>query len=95
MKLKKLILPLVMVASFMMYSQENETKAFYHGKISSVEYVPSIISRPNDILSPYNSKLKGKDKRASLLGSRAIVDKDPQTQNDYYVMNRHELEQSI
>ncbi|MEW7280660.1 GEVED domain-containing protein [Aquimarina sp. 2201CG1-2-11] len=95
MELKKIILPLVMVASFMVHSQENETKAFYHGKISSVEYIPSIISRPNDVLSPDDSKLKGKDKRSSLLGSRVVIGKDPQTQNDYYVMNRHEMEQSV
>ncbi|MEW7280661.1 GEVED domain-containing protein [Aquimarina sp. 2201CG1-2-11] len=93
MKLKKIVLPLVMVASFMVHSQKKEAKAFYHGQISSVEYVPSIVSRPNDLQAPDYLPKEVKDKRS--LGHQIVAGKDPQTDNDYFVKNRHQMEQSV
>ena len=92
MKHKHLLLPLLFVISFMTYAQENQNKAFYHGKISSVEYVQSMASRPNDLIPPDNSVREAKDKRS--LGNQIVSGNDPQTTNDYYIINRHEMEQS-
>ncbi|WP_345027274.1 GEVED domain-containing protein, partial [Flavivirga jejuensis] len=92
MKHKYLLLPLLFVFSFMAYAQENQNKAFYHGKISSVEHVSSMLSRPHDLTSPDNSFKEAKDKRS--LGNQIISGKDPQTTNDYYLINKHEEEQS-
>ncbi|MDD7884378.1 GEVED domain-containing protein [Flavivirga sp. 57AJ16] len=93
MKHKHLLLPLLFVISFMTHAQEDQNKAFYHGKISSVEYISSIASRPNDLISPDNSVREAKDKRS--LGNQIVSGKDPQTTNDYYVRNKHKKEQSV
>ncbi len=93
MKHKNLLLPLLFVMSLMTYSQQGSTKATYQGKISSVEHVPSMLSRPNDLVPPDNSVREAKDKRS--LGSQIISGKDPQTANDYFIRNRHEEEQSV
>ncbi|WP_106794828.1 GEVED domain-containing protein [Aquimarina sp. Aq78] len=94
MKLKNLLLlPLLFAVSFMTRAQENDTKAFYHGKISSVEYVSSLESRPNDLTPPDNSVREAKDKKS--LGNQIVSGKDPQTKNDYFVRNKHEKEQSM
>ncbi len=87
------LLPVLLFAAYVANSQEQSTKAFYHGKISSVEYVSSIESRPNDLIPPDNSVREAKDKRS--LGNQIVSGKDPQTKNDYYVMNKHEQEQSV
>ncbi len=93
MKQKHLLLPLLFVISFMAYTQENQNKAFYHGKISSVEHVSSMALRPNDLIPPDNSVREAKDKRS--LGNQVVSGKDPQTENDYYLRNKHESEQSM
>uniref|UniRef100_UPI001364594C fibronectin type III domain-containing protein n=1 Tax=Aquimarina megaterium TaxID=1443666 RepID=UPI001364594C len=86
-------LALLLVFSMMTYGQQNENKAFYHGKISSVEYVSPMSSRPQDLLPPDNSFKEAKDKRS--LGNMVVSGKDPQTTNDYYVKNRHQKSASM
>lgn len=77
-----------------MNAQENvEAKAIYHGKISSVEYVSSLLSRPNDLVPSDNSSKEAKDKRS--IANQIVAGKDPQTQDDYFVRNRNEKEQSV
>ena len=95
MKLKNYFSALLLILfSFAAFAQENvSTKANYFGKISSVEYVSSMESRPNDLIPSDNSIKEAKDKRS--YGNQIVVGKDRQTEDDYFVRNRHEMEQSI
>ncbi|GGG15829.1 hypothetical protein GCM10011344_15520 [Dokdonia pacifica] len=93
MKFKLLFLVLC-VLPFLSYGQiEDKEKPFFQGKISSVEYVSSLLSRPNDLVAPDNSVKEAKDKRS--LAPQIVQGKDPQVENDYFVRNRHEMEQSV
>lgn len=92
MKVKLLLL--LCSFSFISYGQiDKETKPFFQGKISSVEYVSSLSSRPGDLIPSNNSIKEAKDKRS--LAPQIVEGKDPQTENDYFVRNRHEMEQSV
>ncbi|MBQ4802099.1 T9SS type A sorting domain-containing protein [Aquimarina sp. MMG015] len=93
MNLKLKLLTAFLVVSFMTQAQQTGTKAFYHGKVSSVEYVSSIASRPNDLIAPDNSVREAKDKRS--LGNQITSGKDPQTENDYFFRNKNKMEQSV
>ncbi|WP_108804197.1 GEVED domain-containing protein [Aquimarina sp. Aq107] len=93
MNLKLKLLTVFLVVSFMTQAQQTGTKAFYHGKVSSVEYVSSIASRPNDLIAPDNSVREAKDKRS--LGNQITSGKDPQTENDYFFRNKNKMEQSV
>ncbi|WP_299180012.1 GEVED domain-containing protein [uncultured Aquimarina sp.] len=93
MNLKIKLLTVFLVVSFMTQAQQTGTKAFYHGKVSSVEYVSSIASRPNDLIAPDNSVREAKDKRS--LGNQITSGKDPQTENDYFFRNKNKMEQSV
>ena len=66
---------------------------FIKGKISSVEYVSAMTSRPNDLISSDNSTKEAKDKRS--LTNQIVIGKDPQVEDDYFVRNKHEMEQSV
>lgn len=93
MKIKSLLL-LLCFFSMMSYGQvDDKTKPFYEGKISSVEYVSSLSSRPNDLIPSNNSTKEAKDKRS--LAAQIVQGKDPQTEDDYFVRNKHEMEQSV
>ncbi len=94
MKTKLFILTfLAITLSFGISAQENvEMKANTHSKVSSVEYVTSLMSRPNDLVPPDDTPREAKDKRS--LATRMVIGNDPQTEDDYYVRNRHEMEQS-
>ncbi len=94
-KNKLLFLAFLSCASpFALHAQNNaEAKASYHGTVSSVEYVPSMASRPGDLIPSDNSFREAKDKRS--LPHQIIRGKDPQTKDDYFVRNRHEKEQSM
>lgn len=84
----------VLLGAFSTIAQENkEMKANFVGSISSVEYVSSMLSRPNDLLPADNSLREAKDKRS--LANQIVKGQDPQTEDDYYVRNRHEMEQSV
>ncbi|MCB0643530.1 MAG: fibronectin type III domain-containing protein, partial [Phaeodactylibacter sp.] len=74
--------------------ETGKTKANYVGTVGSVEYVTSLASRPNDLIAPDNSKKEAKDKRSLALENQIIPGKDPQTEDDYFVKNRHEAAQS-
>ena len=93
MKFKLLFLVFCLLP-FLSYGQiEDKEKPFFQGKISSVEYVSSLLSRPNDLVAPDNSVKEAKDKRS--LAPQIVQGKDPQVENDYFVRNRHEMEQSV
>ena len=93
MKIKLLILALCLFP-LVSYGQANDKeKPFFQGKISSVEYVSSLLSRPHDLVAPDNSVKEAKDKRS--LAPFIVEGKDPQTTDDYFVRNRHEMEQSV
>ncbi len=95
MRNKLFFLSLFVFAAFLTTNaQENkEMKANFFGTVSSVEYVTSMTSRPQDLIPSDNSFKEAKDKRS--LANQIVVGKDKQTQDDYYVRNRHEMEQSI
>ncbi len=97
MKLKNYFFLLLTVFCFSVTAQETtpnvETKANYVGTVSSMTYVPSIASRMNEIIPADMTPREAQDKRS--LGNKVIIGKDRQTQDDYYVRNRHEMEQSI
>ena len=67
-------------------------KASYIGTATSVEYVTSMASRPQDLHPTNNKPREAKDKRS--IANQIVMGQDPQTQNDYFVRNRHEMEQS-
>ncbi len=67
-------------------------KAFYKGKIPSVEYVAPLSSRPADLVPFVNVEKEAKDKRS--MGSVIVSGQDPQKKDDYFFRNRHPLEQS-
>lgn len=51
-----------------------------------------MMSRPNDLVSSDNSIKEAKDKRS--LAPQIVQGKDPQTENDFFVRNKHEMAQS-
>lgn len=97
MKLKNYFLALlVVVLSTSMYAQQNVPNepqgVFTYGTATSMEIVPSMASR--DYLIPAEKPSEeARDKRS--LGNRVIIGKDKQTQDDFFVRNRHEMEQSV
>ncbi|MDC8004976.1 GEVED domain-containing protein [Aureisphaera galaxeae] len=94
--MKKILLLIAFFIGFgaAVQAQENvRTKANYHGKISSVEYVSPMVDRPNDLIPSDNSVKEAKDKRSMV--PRIVEGQDPQIEDDYFVRNRHEMEQSV
>ena len=71
----------------------DKQKPSFIGSVSSMEYVTSLASRQNDWIPSDDSVKEAKDKRS--LGNLVVEGKDPQTEDDYYVRNRHEQEQSV
>jgi chitodextrinase len=67
---------------------------FYYGTISSVEYVTPMSERPEDLLPSDDSVKEAKDKRSEEYESLIIPGKDPQTEDDYFVVNKHKASQS-
>ena len=95
MNTKKLFLSFVVsMFLFATNAQENaESRANYVGEVSSVEYVSSLMSRPNDLLPPDDTPREAKDKRS--LAYEMAIGQDPQKDDDYFVRNRSEMEQSV
>lgn len=95
--MKKNHLLLILLLTFFTYSgysQRNaDTKPNYTGQVSSVEYVSSMQSRPGDLVAPDNTPREAKDKRS--IANLISRTKDPEAKDDYFVKNRHEMEQSI
>ncbi len=90
------LLLLLAVFSFTANAQEATpnvpTSATYVETITP-EYVSSIASRIND-LPPYVDTVgEARDRRS--LANKVIIGKDRQSQDDYYVRNRNEEEQSV
>lgn len=97
MKLKNYFLMALCIAfASSMYGQKMvpnvETGAEYVGTVTPY-YVPSMASRWNDLIPAEDTQEEAKDKRS--LTNKVIIGKDNQTEDDYYVRNRHEMEQSI
>ncbi|MFT4697208.1 MAG: chitodextrinase [Flavobacteriaceae bacterium] len=89
-----LLILLLSLFTFSGFAQKNvKTKANYTGTVSSVEYVSSLQSRPGDLRAPDNTPREAKDKRS--IGQYIGAGQDPQTQDDYFVRNKHEMEQSV
>ena len=76
----------------LMAQQNVPSKANYYGTISSMEYVTSLASRPNDLIPSDNSEKEAKDKRS--IAHQIVQGQDPQTEDDFFVLNRHEKAQS-
>ena len=94
MKKNHLLLGVLILFTFSGFAQKNEkTKASYTGKITYVEYVSSMSSRPSDLLPPDTTVKEAKDKRS--IANLIAEGQDPQTQDDYFVRNRNEMEQSV
>ncbi|MCK5872756.1 MAG: hypothetical protein KAG26_08005, partial [Methylococcales bacterium] len=65
MKKNNLLLVVLILFAFSGFAQKNEkTKASYTGKITYVEYVTSMSSRPNDLLPSDDTVREAKDKRS-------------------------------
>ena len=93
MKKNYLLLVVLILFVFSGFAQKNEkSKASYTGKITYVEYVTSMSSRPNDLLPSDNTVRVAKDKRSIANQIKSI--NNSQDQDDYFVRNRHEMEQS-
>jgi len=76
--------------SSFLFAQEGPT---FVGKVSSLELVSSLESRPQDLIPSDDSVKEAKDKRS--LGNQIISGKDPQTENDYFFRNKNAMEQSV
>lgn len=85
--------PFIFLFCVFSFTANAQEKPNYIGTVSSVEYVSSILSRPNDLIPADNSVKEAKDKRS--LGSQIVIGKDPQTEDDYFVKNKHELDQTL
>lgn len=97
MKLKNYFFAtLFMAFACVAYAQEVvpnvPTKADYVGEITPV-HVSSIASRMNELIPAVNNSGEARDRRS--IRNKVIVGKDAQTEDDYYVRNRHEMEQSV
>ncbi|MCW8982244.1 MAG: hypothetical protein OQJ83_12735, partial [Altibacter sp.] len=94
MKSKISLFLMFFAITFMVKAQEIQSEgAFYSGKVSSMEYVPSIASRMSELKPAEVSDKEAQDGRAS--GNKVIIGKDAQTEDDYFVRNQHPLTQKI
>ncbi len=97
MKLKNyFFLLLLVVFTFSANAQDmvpNEPAQASSVEISTPTHVTSIASRLGELVAPDNTPREAQDKRS--LGNPVIIGKDRQSQDDYYVRNSHETEQSV
>ena len=92
--LKLLFLGLIFGLPWLSVAQENKpAKPIYTGTVTFVEYVTPMSSRPSDLIAPDDTPREAKDKRS--LATIIDTNKQVQDQDDYFVKNRHELEQSV
>ena len=96
MKFKDLLFAfLLLVFSYSSKAQDNiEAKPTYSGTVSFVEYVSPLASRPDELLPPDDTVREAKDKRSIANQIRRVQD-PTKIADDYFVRNRHELEQNI
>lgn len=74
-------------------AQENQrANANYVGVVSNVEYVVPMSERPEDVRPPDDRIREAMDKRS--IDYLLSATPDPQSEDDYFVRNRHEMEQS-
>lgn len=100
MKLKNYFLASLFFACTLFVTAQEQTPNVptgpnYVGTVTSMTHVPSILSRYPDgkLPAPDNTPREAGDKRS--LGNQVVIGKDKQTTDDYYVLNRSELEQSV
>ena len=92
--MKQLFTLLMIFSCVSLFAQDpNQNKPTFVGTVSYMEYVSSLASRSNDLIPSDNSIKEAKDKRS--LSQYIVQGKDPQTQDDYFVRNRNEKEQSV
>ncbi len=92
MKLKSnIFLVLAMTLSSLVHAQEQKNAASF-GTAENMYHVPSLASRMNDLIPSVESNREAGDKKS--LGPQVVPGKDPQIEDDYFVRNRHEMEQS-
>lgn len=92
--MKQLFTLLMLFSCFSLLAQNaNQNNPTYIGTVSYMEYVSPLASRSNDLIPSDNSIKEAKDKRS--LSQYIVQGKDPQTQDDYFVRNRNEKEQSV
>ena len=80
---------ILLVLSFNINAQEKPKSI---GTADSKTYVSSLTSRIDKLVPSVYSNKEASDKRA--IRPQVIPGKDPQTQDDYYVRNKHEMEQT-
>ena len=80
-----------MVFSYTTSAQEQQNATSF-GTADNMYYVPSLASRMNDLIPSVESNKEAGDKRS--FRPQVVPGKDPQTQDDYFVRNRHEMEQT-
>ncbi len=90
-------LALLAVFSFTVNAQDmtpNEPMgANYVGTTGAPTYITSMASRIDEMVPVDMTPGEAQDKRS--LGNSIVIGKDRQTQDDYFVRNRHETEQSV
>lgn len=92
MKLKNYYL-WVLIAAFTFTAQAQQNSKSQDYAVITPVHVTSMASRANDLIPADMSPREAQDKRA--LGNKVIIGKDKQTQDDYFVRNRNEAEQSV
>lgn len=93
-KLQLLLVCTVVAFSFSANAQDRDkSNPVYIGTVTSMEYVTPLASRMNDLIPSDDSIKEAKDKRSR--GGIVVPGKDPQTLDDYFVRNRHEMERSV
>ena len=97
MKIKLKLFLFFITISFAGYSQQDKTKPLYKGKMESVEYISSMMSRPDDLAPSDTSRKEAKDKRSlgPMIKEEAKGKNRKSHEDDYFVKNRNEMEQSI
>ena len=92
----KYALSVVLLLLFFYSSQaqtNSESNPTYEGRVSFVEYVSPMASRPGDLLPPDNSVREARDKRS--ISNQISRTQEPKTVDDYFVRNRHQLESNV
>jgi subtilisin-like proprotein convertase family protein len=92
MKLKCTLFLLGCILAFSTNAQQNSEPANYVGTVESMTVIPSIFSR-TQLERPIPLTEEPQDGRSSRL--KVVIGKDQQTEDDYFVRNRHRLEGAI
>ncbi len=97
MKKKLLLILIFTCVSHTLKAQNNEpTKAVFSSKISSLKYISSIASRPEDQRKVDMTPKEAQDGKAKTKNTpKIIIGKDKQKTDDYFTLHPNALEQKI